>query len=209
MNQPAAVWSSTRIVFDEKIGLTQNVLLTQGSYALIAIIDRIDQLYSLLKASPSKNAAIDPGIGPILSDLCVQTGIAMTTLFYKGSKGRLERDVAYDLRLQRVQYVEKICAEQKFVPETLTNRNLRDSLSYIDVQLPAILTTFPNTGVFIDYVVNKRQEFIIPHGMQIQFFRCYIISENKILHFGGDLDLAKLRSECVAILTIVFGIDKK
>lgn len=209
MNQPAAIWSMTRIVFDNDINLTQNVILTQGSSALIATIDRIEQLYNFIKSSPLTNAAIDRGIAPILSDLCAQAGIAATILFHKGPKGRLESEVAYNLRMQRIQYVEKFCSEQSFIPKTLTNREVRNSLTHIDERLADILTKDSNIGWFIDTAIKKRDEFVAPNDISIKFCRCYVISENKILHLDQELDLEKLRQECIVLLAIVFGIEIK
>ena len=209
MNQPAAIWSLTRIVFDNDINLTQNVILTQGSSALIATIDRIEQLYNFIKGSPLTNAAIDRGIAPILSDLCAQAGIAATILFHKGPKGRLESDVAYNLRKQRIQYIEKFCTEQSFFPQTLTNREVRNSLTHIDERLADILTKDSNVGWFIDTAINKRDEFVAPKDILIKFCRCYIISENKILHLDQELDIEKLRQECIVLLAIIFGIEIK
>lgn len=209
MNQPAAIWSMTRIVFDKNINLTQNVILTQGSSALRATIGRIEQLYNFIKASPLTNAAIDSGIAPILSDLCAQAGIAATILFHKGPKGRLESEVAYNLRIERIQYIEKFCAKQSFIPQTLTNREVRNSLTHIDERLADILTKNSNVGWFIDSALNKRDEFIAPNNISIKFCRCYVISENKILHLDQELDIEILRHECLVLLAIIFGIEIK
>lgn len=209
MNQPAAIWSLKRVVFDKEINLTQNVILTQASSALVATVNRIDQLYRFIIGGPLTNVAIDTGIAPILSDLCSQAGIAATILFNKGPKGRLESEVAYNLRLERKEYVEKFCTQQNFIPETLTNREVRNSLTHIDERLADILTKDSNVGWFIDTAINKRDEFVAPIGISIKFCRCYIISENKVLHLDQELDIAKLRHECIVILAIIFGMEIK
>ncbi len=209
MNQPAAIWSMNRIVFDKDINLTQNVILTQGASALIATIDRIEQLHNFIKSSPLTNAAINRGIAPILSDICAQAGIAATILFHKGSKGRLESEFAYLLRVQRIQYVEKFCTEQNFSPKILTNRDVRNSLTHIDERLADILTKDSNIGWFIDTAINSQDEFVAPKDITIKFCRCYVISENKIMHLDQELDLEKLKQECISLLAIIFGIEIK
>lgn len=208
MNKPAAIWSLSRIVFDDNIDLTQNVILSQGSSALIATVDRIDQLQNYIKKSPLENTAIDRGIAPILSDLCAQAGIASTILFHNWPKGRFESEFAYKNRIQRIKYVEKFCNEQNFIPETLINREVRNSLTHIDERLADILTKDPNIGWFIDTAINNRDEFIAPNGISsIKFCRCYVINENKIFHLDQELDLGKLRFECLVLLAIIFGIE--
>lgn len=211
MNKPAAIWSLTRIVFDKNISATQNIILTQASSALLATIDRIDRLYSLMKEGPLVNTSIHSAeIATILSDLCSQAGIAATILFNKGHKGRQESEIAYTLRLERVEYVQSLCSQQRFQPKTLTNRKVRNSLTHLDERLADILTENPNVGWFIDSAISKRDEFT-PESKEIEvkFCRCYIISENKILHLDQELDIQELRQECKVILAIVFGIDKK
>ncbi len=209
MNQPAAIWSISRIVFDNDIDLTQNVILTQGSSALISTIERIDQLYNFVQFGQLQNASFNYKIAPILSDLCTQAGIASTILFHQGAKGRHESDIAFKLRLERIKYVDKYCNDNNFIPITLKNREVRNSLTHIDEKLSDFLTLNSNIGWFIDTAMNYRNEFVAPMGISVKYCRCFIISENKILHLDQELDVAKLRYECIVLLAIIFGIELK
>jgi hypothetical protein len=206
MNEPAAIWSLRKIVFDDEISLTQNVILTQGSSALQATINRID---SLAELGPREGNVmfVNSNIAPILQDLCSQAGIATSTLFNNGNKSRFESDLAYKLRVERIAYVKKLCDEQNFKPETLTDREIRNSLIHIDERLADILTNEKYVGWFIDHVASIRNSFEPIEGITIKYCRSYIHNENKILHLGNELDLTLLRQECLAILAIVFGID--
>ncbi len=206
MNEPAAIWSLQRVIFDKAIGNTQNIILTQGASALKATINRIDKLQELINNSPIKNTFIDPDIPPTLSDLCAQAGVAATILFNDNRQGRLETDIAYTLRKERIKYVKDLCDAQNFISLTLTNREVRNSLTHIDERLADILTSDPNIGWFIDIAIPNRNEFSAPNGITIKFCRSYIANENKILHLDQELDLKNLRQECVVILAIVFGI---
>ena len=206
MNEPAAIWSMNRIVFDEEISLTQNVILSQSSSALQATISRID---SLAKLGPrtGNNVFLNYDVSPILQDLCSQAGIASSILFNEGNRSRFESPLAYKLRIERVEYVKKLCDEQNFKPSTLTDRELRNSLIHIDERLADILTAEKNVGWFIDNVTSIRNSFEPIEGIEIKHCRSYIHNENKILHLGNELDLTELREECLAVLAIVFGID--
>lgn len=207
MNEPEAIWSTWRIVFDNEISTTQNVILSQGRSALRATIDRIDKLHGLVEESPLQNVGIHPDIPPTVSNLCYQAGLASTILFEDGDQGHFESDRAYKLRQKRVKYVNEFCSSQGVEPSLLLDREVRNSLTHIDERLADILTEEGGVGWFIDAAVRRRDEFEAPKEVEVRFCRSYVIEEDRILHLGQELDLGELRRECVAVLAVVFGVD--
>lgn len=207
MNEPQAIWSMSLIVFDKEISLTQNVILSQGRSALISTVHRIDHLRKIIQDSPIKNAGINPDIAPTISEICYQAGLASTILFNNGRRGNMESIVAYKLRLERLKYVNYFCQEQKLEPITLNDRKLRNSLTHIDEHLADILTLEPNKGWFIDTAVGSKNEFLPPAGISVGYCRAYAIQEDVLIHLGNELKLADLRSDCCAVLKVVFGVD--
>lgn len=49
MNEPAAIWASRQVVFDDEVSLTQNVILSQGSYALHGVLEQVSRLRMLVR----------------------------------------------------------------------------------------------------------------------------------------------------------------
>jgi len=205
--QPEAIWSSSRIVFDKEVSTTQNVILAQGRSALSATVRRIDRLHELTREGPIKNAAFHPEIAPVLSDLCYQAGLASTILFNNSKQGYRESQIAFKLRQERYEYVERYCSSQGINPVTLRDREVRNSLTHIDERLADILTEAPRRGWFINAAVGSKTEFVAPEGITANYCRSYAIKEDVILHLGNELDVSRLRDECVAVLAVVFGVD--
>jgi hypothetical protein len=209
MNEPASIYSLRQIVFDREISNVQNVILTQGSSALQATLARINFLFEICGPKEGNKVFTDQNIAPVLQDLCAQAGIASQILFNGNPhKSRLESQTAFELRLERFEYVKNLCNEQNFAPEILTDREVRNSLTHIDERLADILTEEEGIGWFIDYAASIRNSFNKPDGVkEIKYCRSYVHNESKILHLGHELDLIELAHECAAILAIVFGID--
>lgn len=209
MKEPAAIWSSSLIVFDKQIGLTQNVILAQARSSLKATVDKVIRLHTIIENSVMKNAFFDDDIPPTLSDLCYQAGIAATILFKDGDQGSQESELAFKLRQERVKYVKDILDENGFKPEVLIDKKVRNSLTHIDEKLPKLLSRESNVGWFVDAAMMNRDEFKPAKDIKVKFCRSYIHSENKILHLDLELDVQKLVEECLILLRIIYGMDYK
>ena len=205
MNEPAAIWSTRRIVFDRDISLTQNLILSQGSAALAATLHRINSLRSLTATSPLQGTYRAPEIPSILSDLCHQAGLASTILFHDGKRGRKESEYAYALRRQRVEYVNFWCSAQGVSTPTLKDRTVRNSLTHIDEHLADALSESNNVGWFVDVAVDTRSQFSSPDGITAKFVRSYIRQEDLIVNLNKEISLEALRRDCAAVLAVVFG----
>lgn len=209
MKEPAAIWSSSLIVFDKQIGLTQNVILAQARSSLKATIDRVSKLHNIIERSVIKNVFFDDDIPPTLSDLCYQAGIAATILFKDGVQGSQESALAYKLRQERIQYVKNILRLNDFTPKVLIDKKVRNSLTHIDEKIPKLLSKESNVGWFVDAAMMNRDEFKPDKNIKVKFCRSYIHSENKILHLDLELDVGQLVNECLILLRIIYGIDHK
>jgi len=209
MNKPAAIYSLRKIVFDKDIDDVQNLILTQGSSALSATFQKINYLFNVCGPQEGNKVFMDSSIAPTLQDLCAQAGIASQILFNGNPhKSRLESQQAFDLRIERFNYVKNLCDSQGFNPNILLDREVRNSLTHIDERLADILTKDHGVGWFIDYVASTRNSFPKPEGItEIKYCRSYVHNEGKILHLDNELDIKALAHECVAVLAIVFGID--
>jgi hypothetical protein len=204
MTEPSAIWSTSLQVFDQTLGTTQNVILSQGRFALQALVRRIDYLHEMLKHMPSlKDAYVHPDIPATLTDLCNQQGIASTILFNDGPRQRKESVKAHKLRLERIAYVKHWT---KNVPiKILSNRKVRNSLIHIDEYIADAFDK-PKTGWLVDSAIGSRTQFTAAqHGIGIDFCRSYIASEDMILHLGNEISVSKLKWEASAILAAVFG----
>src|SRR6185312_5128880 len=79
--EPAAIWSNRLIVFDKDMSNAQNIILAQGRDALVALINRIDHLYGLMRAFPTLIEFYPhPEIPQVLSELCYHQGVASNIL---------------------------------------------------------------------------------------------------------------------------------
>ncbi len=209
MNQPAAIYSTNQVIFDRELSDTQNLILFQGFSALEATCFRIDYLYKLCGPKEGNKLFTGRDIPTLLQDLCAQAGIASQILFNDNpNKYRNESKIAYELRHERVEYVNRFCVDQQFRPEILTDREIRNSLTHIDERLPDILTQEDGIGWFIDYAASIRSAFPKPEGInEFKYCRSYVHNESKILHLDHELNLDILAKECLIVLKIVFGVD--
>jgi hypothetical protein len=209
MHEPAAIWSMQLIVFDKEISLTQNVILSHGREALKATIRAIRNLSEMSASGPLVNSSTNPRLHSLISDLCYQAGLAATILFNDAKKGFKESASAYQIRKQRVEYVRKLCEEQKVEIITLKDREVRNALTHIDERLADILTEQQRIGWFIDTTIDPNSDWNTKENLQVNYCRCYDMKNHRILHLGQELDLRALYQECAAILAVVFGVDEK
>lgn len=177
-----------------------------GVSALQATVDRINTLRQLIAQSPLQNAFPHPAIPAVLSDLCYQAGLVSTILFNDGKKGHKESNTAYDLRSERVRIVRDLCAAAGVDPATLKDRGVRNALTHLDEYLADALRRDANVGWAIDMALERRDEFAASPGIKVGFCRCFIRSEDVLLHLDKQLSVAGLANECCAVLECVFGI---
>jgi hypothetical protein len=207
MAEPAAIWSVQRIIFDDDVSLTQNVILSHGREALKAIVRGVVTLAEISATGPLVNSCSDPRLPSLISDVCYQAGLASTILFNTVRKGRQESSFAYRLRQERVEYVKTLCDDQNVEIRTLLNRDVRNALTHIDERLADILTEEENVGWFIDTAIDPGNKQIPPDGIEVKYCRCYDLRNHRILHLGHVLDLKVLYAECAAVLAVVFGVE--
>ncbi len=205
MTEPASIYSTRLIVFDRNISDTQNIILSQGKYALIAMCDKIFQLYEYLRAyTQLMDTYIHPDIPQTLSEICLHQGIASSILFNDSEKTSKENTHTYNLRMERFKYVKNFCAAQNVTVNILSDKAVRNRLVHIDEYLAKQLSK-PNTGWFIDSAVAFRDQFAAQNGAELQFCRSFIASEEIILHFDKEISTRKLWEEACAVLAVVFG----
>ena len=209
MHQPAAIWALRVIVFDQAIGLAQNIILSQGQYALAAVVERIAKLRALVATSLLADTYTAPEIPGVLSDLCYQAGLASTILFNDSKRGHKESVTAFDLRKERIRYVNDLCLAQGLDTPTLKDRSVRNALTHIDEYLGDAVTRRPNVGWFIDVAIESRTQFSLPEGLELGFCRSYIRAEDRLVHLGREISVSALEAECVAILAVVFGVPPR
>ncbi len=205
MNNPNGVYGFRRIIFDQNISTTQNIILIQGADALLATIRLIENVRKLVDESPLKNAYISPDIPFTLSNLCYQAGLASTILFNGSAKGYKESKLSFKLRIERVNYVNHLCKTQGLETPTLKSRSIRNALTHIDEYLADALTAEPNVAWFIDTAIESRDQFEPISGLKTKFCRAYIKDEDKIIHLDKEVSLLSLQEECTALLAVVFG----
>jgi hypothetical protein len=204
MAEPSAIWSAKLIIFDKSISLTQNVILSHARVALHALVDRIDRLHQQVRDSPPiVDFYAHPDIPSTLSDLGFQQGVASTILFNDGPKSARENSASYQLRLDRLAYVKRHCAN--ISTTVLENRKIRNSLVHVDEYLARELAKAPNTGWMIDSAIGRRDQFTAPPGISIGFCRMYIASEDVLLHLGNEISIAALRAEAKGVLSAIWG----
>lgn len=202
MPEPAAIWSQKLVVFDQSLSLTQNVILSHARVALHALIQRIDRIRELVKEFPALiDFHVHPDIPSTLSDLGFQQGLASTILFNADPRGSRENAKAYQLRLERLAYVQLHCAGAPTA--VLSNRKARNALAHIDEYLVRELAK-PHTGWMIDSAIARRDQFTAPPGITTAFCRMYISSEDVLLHLGQEIPLTNLRTEAKAVLSAIW-----
>ncbi len=199
-----AIWSTSLIVFDKKIGNAQNIVLSQGREALRSLNRRIDLLYNSLNKYPKiKGIYPDPEIPQILSELCFHQGLASKILFDDREKGLQENPHCYKLRIERAEYVRRYTSGSAF--PLLSNRKMRNALVHVDEYLDKALKA-SNTGWMIDSALAFRDELRPVDNIKIGFCRSYIASEDVLVHLGQELSVSALRLESIEVLARVFGV---
>lgn len=207
---PTAIWSTTSLqVFDKNISATQNVILSQGRFALLSMLGRIVNLYQCLAVQPNIiDSYLHPEIPQIINEICLHQGIASSILFNGSSQSQNENKYMYNLRMERFEYVKNFCSLSSIETPTLSNRQLRNQLVHIDEYLVKAMRE-PNTGWVIDSAHAYRDQFSAPNGLKIGFCRCFIASEEIILHLKSEISIPSLWEEASATLAAVFGIPQK
>jgi hypothetical protein len=203
--EPMAIWATHLVVFDKSLSLTQNVVMTQGRQALYALVKRIDRLYELLNESPQIiDCYLSPEIPYILTEVFTHQGTASSILFNSSPRASGEGARSYKLRIERFEYVRDICDQAQLSRSILTNRTLRNQLIHIDSYIEKAMRT-PYTGWSIDTAMAYRDQYQAPNGMNVGFCRTFIVSEEKLLHFGHEISIKGLRREAENVLNAVFG----
>lgn len=207
--EPSAIWSTRNQIFDKKISNTQNIIMSQGRFALSAMLDKISELYECLHATPQMSGMYPhPRIPQILSEICIHQGIASSVLFDKPKRDNEKSAAAYKLKLERFEYIKNIC-ETNFIPvPILSNRKMRNELIHIDEYLFKNLRK-PDTGWFIDVAIDSREQFKNPNIKHYGFCRSFIASEEIIIHFDNEISIPKLWHEATAVLAAAFGTPPK
>ncbi len=207
MIEPAAIWSLQQVILDKDLGTTQNVILHQARYALGAVASRIHHLSQICGPRVGNKMFVNQSIPSILQDLCSHAGIASNILFNGNQrKTNFESETAYNLRMERFQYVQTKCEKANFQPILLKDRDIRNALLHIDEKLADILTAKENVGWMIDQVSSTRMSDYQVEGGQIEvkFCRSYIHNEGKIVHLDHELDIEELKKECEDALRVIF-----
>mgnify|MGYP000588910309 CR=1 FL=1 len=207
MKEPKGIYSIKSVLFDSSLSKVQNLIMMQGAFALEATIARIDYLNKICGPKNGNNIFTDRNIPYLLQDLCAQAGIASQVLFNgQAKKGFKESEIAFELRLERYNYVKNLCEIHSFEPEVLNDRRVRNSLTHIDEKMADLLTKESDVAWFVDHAASIRNSFQMPAEIKsVKFCRTYIHNESKILHLDNELDLDKLRKECLKTLTVVFN----
>jgi hypothetical protein len=203
--EPSAIWSSRQMIFDRELSDRQNIMLSQGRFALSDMLKKIVQLYQHLNSMPNIiDSYSHHDIPQTLSEICFHQGIASSILFNNSQKNSKENMEAFNLRLQRFNYVKRFCDTQSISTSILSNRTVRNQLVHIDEHLVKALSK-SNTGWFIDIAIAFRDQFSPPPGIQMGYCRTFIASEEVILHLDNEISVPKLWDEAAAVLAVVFG----
>lgn len=203
--QPAAIWSTRGIVFDRDLSLTQNVILSQGRFALSSMITTIDHLYELIQFMPDlMDVYIHPDIPKTLTEICIHQGIASSIMFNNSERLFNENAAAYKLRMERFEYVKSLCDRASISVSILTNRKIRNHLVHVDTHLEKALRR-PKTGWIVDSAIASRDQFSPPLGLQMGYCRTFVACEEVILHLDNEISVRHLRNEAGQVLSCVFG----
>lgn len=202
--EPAAIWATQQILFDNEIPNSQNVILSQASAALVAICWRIADLQRLLTYLPG--VYLHPQIPHVLSELFFHQGVASTIMFNNSTKGASETKVAFDHRIFRYEYVRRLCAAEGLETPILANRKMRNQIVHIDEHLRKAMTQ-PNTGWFIDCALASRDGLAVKSDPNTKtgFCRTFIVEEQVLAHLDSEVSIRDLYKEVAGILAVVFG----
>lgn len=205
MYEPGAIYGFQMLNVSEcPLSLTQKLILCHAREALKACLARIEQLREHVASSPIKNAAYDPRIHILISDLCYQAGVASNILFVKNKPGSAS-PAAKSMAKERVAYIQRVCEQKNVKCPTLCDREIRNALTHIDERLADAMTTHQNIGWYIDTAFDPSEWTPHPDIKEHRYCRCYDISKDRILHLGHELDLATLAQECKALLQSIFN----
>lgn len=197
--------SPRRTIYDD-ISKIQTVILTAARDSMLAVIKKIDSLYSVVLASSKIiYPPISSEIHKTIKEIFFHQSIVSTIMFNRNAKGDNESEFNYNMRIERASYAEKYLDDVKL--RILTNKSLRHKLAHTDESID-IAVQSEGAYWFVDRCVGVRDEFIVPEGRgtSVGFCRCYVVSENTIVHLGEEMNLAALREEVRIVLARVFGI---
>ncbi|WP_127785804.1 hypothetical protein [Rhodovarius crocodyli] len=160
-------------------------------------------MHELVSSSKVRGLYPNPEISDAISEICFHYGVASTILFDNSPKKINENDRAYKLRNERYEYVESICKGNDLEIVLLKNRSLRNKIVHIDEHVEKELRK-PDAGWLIDSAVDNRDEFTAPNEISVNFCRGYIVMEEKIIHFGYEMDVRRLKYEASSVISAVF-----
>ncbi|EPR20468.1 hypothetical protein L905_05250 [Agrobacterium sp. TS43] len=209
MPEPIAVYGLNRVIFDNSISLSDNIILDQGRWSLVALVEAIDRLYSILAGDRLlSNMYVDPQIADMLHVITHHHGLAASILLNTTPRGNKETKTIYDARIRRHQYIQSRLGGVQF--PTLQNRKLRNILTHMEDHLAQELQR-PNTAWAIDMAILSEDQFVIEKrpGTLIEYCRTYVARTNTIRHLGYTISLTDLREEASKFLYMVWGMSQK
>ncbi|WP_025594257.1 hypothetical protein [Agrobacterium tumefaciens] len=209
MPEPLAVYGLNRVIFDNSISLSDNIILDQGRWSLVALVEAIDRLYSILARDRSlSNLYVDPEIAVMLHVITHHHGLASSILLNTTARGAKETRTVYDARIRRYQYIQSLVGGVQF--QTLQDRKLRNVLTHMEEYLAKELQR-PNTAWAIDMAILSEDQFVVKHrpGTLIEYCRTYVARTNTIRHLGYTISLDNLREEAATFLSMVWGMTQK
>lgn len=204
--QPGAVLSPRLYVFDRGISVAQNIILSQGRFALHEMLGAITRVYRLLDEPPrvAGGVYLHYDIPATLSEICFQGGLASNILFNGSDRRRDESAAAYASRMERFKYVRAHMAAQDVVVTALADKKVRNRLQHVDQFLPTFLADSENAWC-IDMALENRDAPSFKPPLKAKFIRTLIVSEAKIIHLDTEISVASLWHEATAVLAGVFG----
>lgn len=200
-----AVWGTKNVIFDKNLSHVQNIIISNGRFALTAMLDKIEMLYECLRLDPiCHNAFINPAIPDIISEIMFYQGLASTFLFDK-TISQSASTWKKRSKEERFSYIENALKTTGAKITVLANRDLRNKIVHFDEHLLQAVRENPNAGVFYDAALMFRDEFSNLNVETVLFCRTFIGAEEKILHLGEEISIHELWSEANSILVNVFG----
>jgi hypothetical protein len=112
--------------------------------------------------------------------------------------------MAHNLRIERYNYVKRLCDAANIQTTILADKKVRNRLTHIDEHLVKALRK-PNTGWLIDCAIAYRDQFTAPSGVNVEFCRTFIVSEETIVHLDAEINVPRLHAEATSVLSAVFG----
>lgn len=202
--QPGAIISPRLYVFDKDVSLSQNILLSQGRYALQEMLAAIGRMYRLINEPPHIDGVyLHRDIPATITEICFHSGIASNLLFNGSPKGR-ESDTAYKSRVERHEYVRQLLADHNVKINVLADKAVRNKLQHVDQFLPTLLAD-EKVGWCIDVALEGRNAPFSKSHLKFKFIRTFVVSEAKIVHLNTEISVAGLWHEATAVLSGVFA----